>query len=335
MTGTAFGITWSSLEHLLWLPLLLLIFALLIARVIRTIHVCRMLAKTTYAKQFLIGCSRWRIIFKALLISIAASMIFFALLRPRFSKKDEIVEQKSRDLVIALDVSRSMLAADCSPNRLECAKKKIKELVKMLSSERVGLILFSGSALVQCPLTADHAAFLLFLDQIDAETISSGTTALDQAIERAHELFSMSGNRKNKLLVIFTDGEDFSSNLTQIKQTAISEGIHIFTFGVGTVEGAPIPLFDIRGNALGHQKDAKGNIVISHLNEGILKSLATESGSQYIHMTPDTHDLKELQQAVVEFETERFEDKKIALLEEQYHYFLLIAFVCLVVEWLL
>lgn len=335
MTGTAFGITWGSLGNLIWFPLLLVIIIVLMMRVIRTFHVCRILARTDYAKQFLVGCSLSRIILRALLLIIAASMIFFALLRPRFNKKEEIVEQKSRDLVIALDVSRSMLAADCMPNRLECAKKKIKELVKLLSTERVGLILFSGSALVQCPLTSDHAAFLLFLDQIDAETISSGTTALDQAIERARELFSISADRKNKLLVIFTDGEDFSSNLAQIKQVAIDEGIHIFTFGVGTVEGAPIPLFDIRGNALGHQKDAKGNVVISHLNEGILKSLATESGSQYIQMTPDTNDLKELQQAVLKFETERFEDKKIALLEEQYHYFLMIAFICLIVEWLL
>jgi len=335
MTGTAFGITWGALEHLFWIPLLLFIIVLLIVRVIRTIRVCRILGRTAYAKQFLIGCSQPRIILKALLLSAAAVLIFLALLAPRFNKKDEIVEQKSRDLVIALDVSRSMLAADCAPNRLECAKKKIKELVQILSSERVGLILFSGSAIVQCPLTADHSAFLLFHDQIDAETISSGTTALDQAIERARELFSISVNRKNKLLVIFTDGEDFSSNLTQVKQTAISEGIHIFTVGVGTIEGAAVPLFDMRGNSLGHQKDSKGNVVISHLNEGILKSLAAESGSQYIHMTSDDRDLRELQQAVATFERERFEDKKIALLEEQYHYFLMIAFICLVIEWLL
>lgn len=335
MSGEWFGITWGALNNLIYAPLLLLAAALLWYRVVRYMRAQQALAKGAYARQFLVHASSWRAIVKALLLFCATFFLFLALLRPMWRKKEEMVQQEGRDLVIALDVSRSMLATDCELNRLSCAKEKIKKLLSLLSSERVGLLLFSGTSIVQCPLTTDYAAFLLFLDQIDAETISSGSTALDQAIERARELFNAMPNKKNKLLVIFTDGEDFSSNLSTVKQEAINDGVHIFTIGVGTVEGAPIPLFDERGKQIGHQTDKRGKVVISHLNEGILQGLAHDSGSLYLRITPDDQDLRELVSAVTRFETEQFEEKKVALLEEQYHYFLMMSFACLVIEWIL
>jgi Ca-activated chloride channel homolog len=335
MSGTFFSITWGALENLVWLPLLAAVACVLVYRLLWIIRVNKVLAKSSYAQQFLVQRSWSRSLLKALLLFIATGALFLALLRPLWHKKEETVTQEGRDLVIALDVSRSMLAADCKPNRLLCAKNKIKALLKKLSCERVGLVLFSGSSIVQCPLTADYAAFLLFLDQIDAETISSGSTALDKAVERARELFSTSGEHKNKLLIIFTDGEDFSSNLAAVKEEALRVGMHIFTVGVGTVEGAPIPLFDVRGQPIGHQTDKKGNVVISHLNEGILQGLAHDSGSIYIRLTPDDYDVNTLVAAVNTFDKERFEDKRLAMLEEQYHYFLLVSFGCLLVEWIL
>ena len=274
-------------------------------------------------------------IFKMMLLGVASLFLFVALLRPMWNKKEETVEQEGRDLFIALDISRSMLATDCNPNRLICAKNKIKKLLPMLSSERVGLILFSGSSIIQCPLTTDYGAFMMFLDAIDAETVASGTTALDQAIAKALEAFGAMKDKKNKLLVIFTDGEDFSSNLTTIKRQAIQQGLHIFTVGVGTQEGAPIPLYDPYGKQIGHQLDDKGNVVITHLNEGILRSVAQDSGSIYLSATADDSDLRSLVHAVSSFEKEKIEDKKIAMLEDQYHYFLLVSFICLLLEWIL
>jgi Ca-activated chloride channel family protein len=252
-----------------------------------------------------------------------------------WNKKEETVEQEGRDLFIALDISRSMLAPDCLPNRLMCAKSKIKKLLPMLSCERVGLILFSGSSIIQCPLTTDYGAFLMFLEAIDAETVSAGTTALDQAIAKAMDAFGLMKDKKNKLLVIFTDGEDFSSNLAGIKQDAIKKGLHIFTVGVGTQEGAPIPLYDAYGKQIGHQLDDRGNVVITHLNEGILRSVAQDSGSIYLTLTTDDSDLRSLVRAVTSFEKEKIEDKKISMLEDQYHYFLLISLFCLLLEWIL
>jgi len=209
-------------------------------------------------------------------------------------------------------------------------------LVKKLSCERVGLILFSGSTFVQCPLTTDYGAFHLFLDQIGVETISSGSTALDAAIAQALEAFSRGVNRKHKLLVIFTDGEDFSSNLAHIKQEAINAGMHIFTIGVGTTEGAPIPLFDARGNQQGHQTDKKGKIIITRLNEGILYNLAQDSGGSYLRAQPDNDgDVDALVRSVEMFEKERMDDKKISKFHEQYPYFVGVSFICFLIEWLL
>lgn len=329
------GIEWGALHHWYLLPIFGIAILMIIYRLYRQYDVRKKLAGTVQAKKFLRHCSLPKMIIKTMLLIISLICLFIAFLRPMWNKKEEIIEQEGRDLFIALDISRSMLAADCQPSRLACAKEKIKQLLQMLSCERVGLILFSGSSIVQCPLTTDYGAFLMFLDQIDAETVSSGTTALDQAITKAMESFGAMPDKKNKLLVIFTDGEDFSSNLSSIKSKAIAAGMHIFTIGVGTTQGAPIPLFDAYGKQTGHQKDSKGNVVISRLNEGILKGVAHDSGSVYVRMSSDASDLKELVKAITGFEKEKLEDKKLAILEEQYHYFLLVSFVCLLLEWML
>jgi Ca-activated chloride channel homolog len=285
----------------------------------------------------LLGASPlWRLLAKAFLVIIGALLLGISLLRPQWHKREEMVHQQGRDLLIAVDVSRSMLAQDCLPNRLAVTKHKIRSLVDRLSCERVGLLLFSGMACVQCPLTADRAAFFMFLDALDVETISSGTTAIDEAIKKALEVFQQVPSRKHKMLVLFTDGEDFSTDLSQVKRDAQQVGMMIFTIGLGTSEGAPIPLFDQRGNTMGHQKDKKGSVVISRLNEAMLRSLAQESGGFYVPVScSDDHDMRYLVQKIGEVEKESLEEVRLTQLEEQYHYFLIGSFMCFVLEWLL
>lgn len=276
-----------------------------------------------------------RSLIKACLWILGFCFIWFALLQPQWGKKEEKIQQEGRDIVIALDVSRSMLAQDCAPNRLEFAKEKVKRLLRALACERVGLLLFSGSAVVQCPLTNDYNAFLLFLNQLDAQTISSGTTALDQALAKAINLFDKNHDRKNKIIVAFTDGEDFSSNLAAVKQQAIAAGLQIFTIGVGTVQGAPIPIIDQRGEQKDYQRDAQGTIVISRLNEGILQALAQESGGTYIKARLDDSDINAIVERVQKFEREKFDDKVITSFYDRYHYSIAAAFFCFLIEWLL
>lgn len=324
------GITWACPSHLIYSPLLIGVLGLLLYRLKRVQQVVVLLTR-----EMLHGFSWSKQWIKLILFFLAYCAIFCAFLRPQWGKKEERIAQQGRDLFIALDISKSMLAQDIKPNRLQCAKQKIKQLVQQLSCERVGLILFSGSAFVQCPLTSDYAAFYMFLDQLDVETISFGATALDQAIMYALRAFNVGPERKNKLLVIVTDGEDFSHNLTEVAEQAAQENLHIFTLGVGTTQGAPIPLVDIHGKAQGHQKDSKGAVVISRLNEQMLSKLAQDCHGMYITMSSDDHDIRTLLKVVSSYEKESLEDKKVTQYHEQYPYFVAVAFVLLALEWIL
>lgn len=336
MNDVSFGITWGAWQNLIIvIPLVIVVVFCLLYRFRRSKNAVDLLAKSQWRTMFVLHFSLIKSVIKICLFVIGISFLSFALLQPQWNKKEEMVAQEGRDLFIALDISRSMLAKDCLPNRLECAKAKIKELVKKLSCERVGLLLFSGSAFVQCPLTSDYGAFYMFLDQVDVETISSGSTAFDQAIKRVIEAYAGSEDRKNKLVVLFTDGEDFSSNLSNVKEQVQQEKLHIFTMGIGTADGAPIPMIDESGKQKGHQLDRRGSVVISRLNEGILYALAQDSGGSYIRMTKDDSDLRALVSQVQKFEKEKFDDKKVQRMEEQYPYFVFVSFMFLLVEWLL
>ncbi|MCX5925167.1 MAG: VWA domain-containing protein [Candidatus Dependentiae bacterium] len=273
----------------------------------------------------------------AKLILTACGLFFLAiaLLQPRGKEYEDTVEQQGRDVYFALDVSGSMLACDVLPNRLVCAKEKIKQSIARLSCERVGLILFSGSAFIQCPLTADIGAFMTFLNYVDVETISSGTTALDSALNTALEAFEHKQNKKNKLVVVFTDGEDFSASLPQVKSRAHEQGLHICAVGIGSLEGSPIPIFDDSGHAIGHQRDDSGAVVISRLNESLLCSLTHDLGGSYIRVTPDDTDVAALVKKVQSFEKEAFGDTAIKKYDEKYPFFVLASLVCFIAEWLL
>lgn len=331
-----FGIHWAALSYLPIVGLLLSIAILAKLYWVWSVkNVIAILTRSRLGRQFLHNASLIRYIGKAILWVIGFTALTLALLRPQWDKKEEIIAQEGRDLFIALDISRSMLAQDMEPNRLAFAKQKIKRLVKTLSCERVGLILFSGSSFISCPLTADYGAFFMFLDQIDVETISSGTTALDKALDQALQAFQHMPQRKHKLVVICTDGEDFSLSLESVKNRAHDQGLTVCALGIGTEHGAPIPVYDQAGTPRGHQKDKEGNVVISTLNAPLLQSLSKDLGGLYIYATPDDIDIKTLIAYVQRFDKERLEDKKISTFQEQYPWFVLISFIALLLEWLL
>lgn len=330
------SIHWARPE-LFWklLPLCIGVMLVLIYRIYKTKKTVSMLAGPRAVKHSLQHYSFIKVCLKAMLFSAALVFLVVALMRPQWNEFQETVVQEGRDVLIALDISRSMLAQDLKPDRLAFAKNKIKTLVKKLHTDRVGLLLFSGSTFLQCPLTHDISAFNMFLNTIDVDTIASGSTAVEQAIKEAIMIFNKLPLRKSKLLIIFTDGEDFSSNLMQMKQDAAAIGLHIVTVGVGTPEGAPIPLYDRKSEQVGHQLDAQGKVVISRLNEGILYRLAEDTGGLFVPISQDDTDIKKIEHFVTTFEKERFEDRQMNRFQEQYHYPLLLSFICLALEWLL
>lgn len=317
------------------LPILIISTILLFRQAIWAKKSLCLLTGNSRSKLF-INFSMNKKLFKIILLLLSLSFLSIALLRPQWSKEEQIVSQEARDLIIAIDISKSMLAQDFKPNRLEFAKNKIKEIINRLNSERIGLIVFSGEAFCQCPLTSDLSAIFNFLDHIDTETISSGSTSISSAISKAIELFSnIDKDRKNKLLLIFTDGEDFSDNLSSIKDKAKSLDLKIFNFGVGTTSGAPIPIFDNTGNIKDYKRDKKNQIIISKLAEDTLSNLSNETGAEYIKATQDFSDVDKLIKKINSFEKEKIEDKKVNSHKDRYYYFALVSFVLLGIEWLI
>ena len=334
MKKTFLNIMWASCQN--WYVFIPFIMIALIAwfSFYKKRALIEQLVKPQWQKIILKHYSEWRIILRLILWVVAFFAVCCSLLQPQWGKKDEVVAQEGRELFIALDVSRSMLAEDVKPNRLAFAQSKIKRLLQLLSSERVGLIVFAGVPIVQCPLTRDTGLFSMFLNQVDADTISTGTTALDQVITKTVTTFERMATRKNKILVIFTDGEDFSQQLSQVRQKAFEAGLHVFTYGVGTEQGAPVPVLK-EGKTVGFEKNDQGNVVLTKLNEGILRSLSSETGAQYISPTQTDDDLLLLVKKVEEYEKESFEDRQLSVYEDRYPFFLVVSLCALLLEWLL
>lgn len=277
---------------------------------------------------------------KALLLTFALLSLAFALARPQWDEKKEKVVQEGRDVLIALDISRSMLAQDVEPSRLEAAKSKIKELVNRFGVERVCLMTFSGMPFIQCPFTQDIGAFLTFLDMVEVEPFSSGTTAIDKALAKAVETFNSMPSHKHKIVIIVTDGEDFSSLAKEAEKNLQEKKLRIFTLGVGTPEGAPIPLIDSEGKKQGHVKhtvpgEKTESIVITRLNESLLKKLAMQTHGRYVRITADDSDINQLLADVNRFDKERFDDTMVMSQQEKYGIFATVSFIALILEWIL
>jgi Ca-activated chloride channel family protein len=257
------------------------------------------------------------------------------LLQPQWGDNEELVDQEGRDLFIMLDISRSMLAQDVKPNRLEFAKLKIRRLLELLKTDRVGLVLFSSSAIIQCPLTSDHQAFNAYLQEINEQVIGRGSTTIDVALIKVIELFKKMGREKNKLAFLITDGEDFSTNLNAAQQRALKEDIHLFAMGVGTTEGAPIPKLDDQGRYIGHEVDATGAIALSALNEVKLQSLCALLHGTYVKASYQDNDIIKIADRVLEFEKEKYSEQKVSLYDDQYPWPLALTTLFLALEWIL
>lgn len=244
-------------------------------------------------------------------------LVALALARPQFGTRVETVKREGQDIIVAMDVSLSMLAEDIRPSRLEKAKLEVGELINRLKGDRVGLIVFAGEAFVQCPLTLDYGAAKLFLSAMDPDLIPVPGTALGDAIQKARAAFSKSEN-KGKVLIIITDGEDHDGEVESALSEAADDGIIIHTIGIGTPEGVPIPVVDERGRSLGFKKDQNGQVVLTKLDESTLSNIAEETGGQYFRVTDRFTELDAIYETISGMDKEELSTRQVTLFDEKF-----------------
>lgn len=269
-------------------------------------------------------------ILKLILLSLALAGFIVALANPKFGTKLETVTRKGVDVVFAVDVSRSMLAEDIAPNRLEKSKQLVTQIINTLSGDRVGIIAYAGSAFPQLPITTDYASAKMFLQALNTDMVSSQGTAINEAIELATTYFN-DAEQTNKILFLISDGEDHQGNIKEIAQKAAREGIRIFTIGVGTAQGGPIP---IRNNGIvqGYLENKQGETVITKLNEATLKEIASVANGEYIDGSSTAAVVDEVEEILENIDKEEYESKQISDLKDQYQWFLGLGFIFLFLE---
>ncbi len=312
--------------HLLWgVPLLAAFFVWSLRNRRRRLET---FVSAGLAPQLSKDFSRGRAVLRAMLLFGFFTFSILALARPQWGARLETVRRHGVDIVAALDTSYSMQAEDIAPSRLEKAKSEIRTLLEKLKGDRFGLVTFAGIAVVQCPLTLDYGAARLFLDVINTDIIPEPGTALASAIETAISAFNAK-ERKYKVLIIFTDGEDLEGKVDPAVGQAREAGIIIYTVGVGTAEGKPIPVRDEKGDGVEYRKDADGQIVVSRLDETTLARIAAETGARYYRATTSESELDAMYEEISGMEKKELESRLFQSFEDQFQYPLAAAVLCL------
>ncbi|MBI1192587.1 MAG: VWA domain-containing protein [Bacteroidetes bacterium] len=273
-----------------------------------------------------------------ILVLLAMASLILALANLRMGAKKQTVKREGADIMLAVDLSRSMLAEDLRPNRLDRSKFFIAQLLRELRNDKVGLVVFAGNAYLQMPLTVDSRAALMYLNILDTEVIPRQGTAIGEAIALATEAFEQgqgpAGKTKNRALIIVTDGENNEGDAVELARKASESGIAVFTVGVGTVKGAPIPMAS-RSGIVDFKRDQAGNIVLTKLNETMLQEIAAAGNGKYYHISGGTQTIKDIATALDQLDKQTGESFEYTDYRKHFPVFLSIALVLLVFEFLL
>jgi Ca-activated chloride channel family protein len=224
-----------------------------------------------------------------------------------------VAKRTGVDLMLAIDVSESMRARDLKPDRLEKARREAFSLIQLLDGDRVGIITFAGSPFVQCPLTLDYGAATMLLSAVSTGTIPRPGTALGEAIRQGVRSLSTQPDR-SKVLVIMTDGEDHGSEPLEAAQEAAEAGVVIYTIGLGSTSGEPIPL----EQGTGYKRDKQGQIIMSRLDESTLIDVAAVTGGRYFRATDNERELVAIEEAISRMQQGELESKMMAYYEERF-----------------
>ncbi len=274
-------------------------------------------------------------IFKPILkigvVLLGMTFLIIALVNPKMGTKMEKVKRQGIDIVFAIDVSKSMLAEDVAPNRLEKSKQIVSQLINQLGSDRIGIIAYSGSAFPVLPMTSDYGVAKMFLQTMNPGMISSQGTSIDQAIDLAANNFFDKKDKTNKLLVIISDGEDHSDNAENAAEDAQKLGLKIVTVGVGTEKGGPIPL-KRNGIVESYQKDNENQVVITKRNAAVLSAIAKSTKGGYVDGNSTKAVLDYVKKVLDNTQKTEFEGTMMADFKSQFQWFLGFSFFLLFLD---
>ena len=273
--------------------------------------------------------SKTKIKIKNVLFIFIITSLVIGISNPKIGTKMEEVKREGVDLMIAIDLSNSMLAEDIKPNRLKRAKQAISKLVDNLNGDRIGLIVFAGDAYVQLPITTDYSAAKLFLSTINSDIIPTQGTNIGKAINLAFSSFDKK-NEQNKAIIIITDGESHDQEAIEIAASAKEKNIIIHTLGMGLEKGSPIPIYNKYGNNIGFRKDNEGNTIVSKLNEDLLKEIASSGGGSYIRANNSKAGLDALFTEINKMEKKEIGTMIFTNFKDRFQIFIAIAFILLI-----
>ena len=312
---------------LLSIPIVVLLFALVIFWKRRT---QKKFADKELLKKLSPNRSTAKSVFKVVVLCLAIACLAIALVNPQFGTKLETVKREGVDVVFAVDVSKSMLAEDIAPNRLEKSKQLVTQIINNLASDRVGLIAYAGSAFPQLPITTDYAAAKMFLQSLNTDMVSSQGTAIKEAMELATTYFN-DEDQTNRILFLIGDGEDHQGGIEEIAEQSAKEGIRIVTIGVGTEKGGPIPI-KRNGIVQSYKKDRSGETVITRLDENTLQMIASEANGTYINGTNTQEVVEKVTEILQNMDKKEFDSQQVAQYESQFQWFLALGLFFLVLE---
>lgn len=271
---------------------------------------------------------------KVILLLLGLVFVSIALARLQFGTHLELLKREGLDIVVALDVSNSMLVRDMKPDRLTKAKQEILGIIDRLKGDRIGLVAFAGEAFTQCPLTLDYASARFLLGAMDPTSVSVQGTSIKNAIEKATEMYDTE-TKKHKVLLLLTDGEDHEKGAIEAAEQARKDGIKIYTVGIGDPNGEPIPIVDRNNKQVGFRKDENGEVIISQLDEVTLQKMALATGGKYYHATAGEIELDRIFDEISQLEKKELEGTLVTRYDDRFQWPLLIALFLIVGEFFL
>ena len=274
--------------------------------------------------------SVFKSVLKLGILLVGISFLVISLVNPKMGTKLKTVKREGVDVVFALDVSKSMLAEDIAPNRLEKAKQIITKIIAKLGSDRVGVIIYAGNSYPLLPITTDHAAANMFLQNANPDMVSSQGTDINGALELAKTYYN-NDEQTNRFLIIISDGEDHQEETKQVAQTLANDGVKIYTIGVGTENGGPIPM-RLNGSMIGYKKDRKGETVITQRKPEVLQGIANAADGKYIDGNVTEKPVKEIADIIANAEKNEFETKQFSDYKDQFQWFLALGLLFLIID---